>query len=54
VVEAIDGPVTSSVPTGFAPAKDRLDKRLAEVCQQAADMVRRRLGKVRLADLVKG
>jgi Rrf2 family protein len=54
VVEAIDGPVRGEVPTGFAPAKDRLDKRLAEVCQGAAELVRGRLGKVRLADLVKG
>jgi Rrf2 family protein len=54
VVEAIDGPVRSAVPVGFAPAKDRLDKRLAGVCQQATELVRQRLGKVRLADLVKG
>jgi Rrf2 family protein len=54
VVEAVDGPVRSEVPAGFAPAKDRLDRRLAEVCQQAAELVRERLGKVRLADLVKG
>jgi Rrf2 family protein len=54
VVEAIDGPVTSSVPDDFAPAKDRLDRRLAAVCREAAELVRGRLGKVRLADLLKG
>jgi Rrf2 family protein len=54
VVEAVDGPVCSSVPADFAPAKDRLDRRLAEVCQQAADLVRQRLGRVKLSDLVKG
>jgi Rrf2 family protein len=54
VVEAVDGPVTSSVPDDFAPAKDRLDKRLAEVFQESAGVVRERLGKVRLADLLKG
>jgi Rrf2 family protein len=51
VVEAVD---TSSVPASFAGAKGGLDKRLAEVCQQATELVRQRLGKVRLADLVKG
>jgi Rrf2 family protein len=54
VVEAIDGPVTSSVPNDFAPATDGLDKRLAEVCREAAELVRGRLGRVRLADLLKG
>jgi hypothetical protein len=31
--------------------KDGLDARLEEVCDQVADRVRRRLGKVRLSDL---
>jgi Rrf2 family protein len=54
VIEAVDGPVRGEVPSGFATAKDGLDKRLARVCEGAAGLVRGRLGKVRLSGLVKG
>jgi Rrf2 family protein len=52
VVEAVEGPLR-----GFAPRLGgggaRLDARLQEVCEGAAEAVRRRLGKVSLADLVR-
>jgi Rrf2 family protein len=54
VVEAVDGPVRGEVPTDFATAKDGFDKRLARVCEGAAELVRGRLGQVRLSELVKG
>jgi Rrf2 family protein len=54
VVEAVDGPVRSEVPTDFATAKDGLDGRLGKVCQGVAELVRARLAKVRLSELVKG
>jgi Rrf2 family protein len=53
VIEAVDGPIRGSVPTDYATAKDGLDKRLAQVCQQAAEVVREKLGKVKLSELVK-
>jgi DNA-binding IscR family transcriptional regulator len=54
VEEAVDGPVRGEVPTDFATAKDGLDGRLGKVCQGAAELVRARLGRVRLSALVKG
>jgi DNA-binding IscR family transcriptional regulator len=54
VVEAVDGPIRGSVPADFATARDGLDKRLAGVYEGAAELVRGRLGKVRLSELVKG
>jgi Rrf2 family protein len=54
VIEAVDGPVRGEVPTDFATAKDGLDGRLGKVCQEAAELVRARLGQVRLSELVTG
>ena len=50
VVEAVDGPIHGHTPLGGARG-DGLDSRLGAVCQGVADLVRRRLGKVRLSDL---
>jgi Rrf2 family protein len=46
VVEAVDGPIR-----GEAPRVGELDARLGAVCERVADLVRRRLGQVRLSDL---
>jgi Rrf2 family protein len=51
VVEAIDGPVRGIVPRFAAGDGARLDARLQGVCDDVAGLVRRRLGKVRVADL---
>ncbi len=51
VVEAVDGPIRGEAPL----AQDSwagFDSRLGAVCQEAADRVRRQLGKVRVSDLV--
>jgi Rrf2 family protein len=50
VVEAEDGPVRGLVPE--IAGGERLNRRLAEVCDAAADVTRKALAKVRLADLV--
>jgi Rrf2 family protein len=50
IVEAVDGPIRGqSAPIG--DGKDPLDARLEDICNNAADQVRRHLGKVRLSDL---
>jgi Rrf2 family protein len=49
VVEAVDGPLR-----GEAPRVGELDARLRAVCERAAEEVRRRLGQIRLSDLVGG
>jgi Rrf2 family protein len=52
VVEAIDGPVRRDVPRWAAGAESaRLDARLQEACDAAAELVRSRLRKVSIADL---
>ena len=50
VVEAVDGPIHGHAALGGARG-DGLDSRLGAVCQGVGDLVRRRLGKVRLSDL---
>jgi len=54
VVEAVDGPVRRLVPRFADGDSARLDARLQEVCDDAAEAVRRRLGKVSVADLARG
>ena len=49
VVEAVDGPVRGDVPRFGADGK--LDARLQEACDAAAEVVRARLRQVSIADL---
>jgi Rrf2 family protein len=51
VVEAVDGPIRGEAPPAQA-AWAGFDSRLGAVCQEVADRVRRRLGQVRVTDLV--
>jgi Rrf2 family protein len=53
IVEAVDGPIRGLVPAvGCVPAAAAgLNRRLAEVCDAAADAARKELRKVRLSDL---
>ena len=53
VVEAVEGPIRSTVPeaaTG-ADARTRIDPRLQAACDGAAEVTRRNLGQVSVADL---
>jgi Rrf2 family protein len=52
VVEAVDGPVRGEAPRVGGREHARLDAKLQAECEGVADLVRRRLGKVSLADLV--
>jgi Rrf2 family protein len=52
IVEAIDGPIRGQVPMLDGDRDDKLDRRLEAACSTAADLVRQRLQKVRIADLV--
>ena len=55
VVEAADGPVRGDAPpVGAGKDGAALDKRLQEICDGAAALVRERLARVTLADLVRG
>ena len=52
IVEAVDGPVREVVPALGAKEAGRFERRLQAACAAAAEVIRRRLGKVRVADLV--
>jgi Rrf2 family protein len=54
VMEAVDGPVRGEAPRLGGARNARLDARLQEVCERAAELVRRRLRAVSLADLAGG
>jgi Rrf2 family protein len=49
--EAIDGPVRGEARRVESAGGHQLDERLQSVCKEAAEVVRRRLRKVSLADL---
>jgi Rrf2 family protein len=53
VIEAVDGPIHGDTPGVGKRGADALDRRLREVCDKSAALVRERLGKVTLAELAK-
>jgi len=54
VVEAVDGPIRGQAPLAQGPGANTtgLDPQLEAICERAAALMRRQLGKVRLSDLV--
>src|SRR5207248_5550018 len=54
VVEAVEGPIRGQAPLAQDPGREAgaFDARLEAVCDRAAQLLRKRLGKVRLSDLV--
>ena len=54
VVEAVDGPIRGQALLNREGGKDGsgLEPRLEAICDQAAVLLRRRLGKVRVSDLI--
>lgn len=53
IVEAIDGPIQAPVVPESDQTDAALNRRLNQICSQAADLVKKHLQKVRLTDLVK-
>jgi Rrf2 family protein len=51
VIEAVDGPVRGQAPLGSNASNDKLNKWLDQVCNTAADAVRKQFHRVRLAEL---
>jgi Rrf2 family protein len=51
VIEAVDGPIRSQVPTTAGSGNAIIDKRLDAVCQKVAELVRGILRKVSITDL---
>lgn len=54
VVEAVEGPIRGSAPLSGDPSRkaDGTDRRLEEVCNQSAELLRKHLGKVSLSSLL--
>jgi Rrf2 family protein len=52
VVEAVEGgPLRGAAPPNDKNPGSQLDKRLNQICSQAADQVRKQLGKVKISEL---
>jgi DNA-binding IscR family transcriptional regulator len=53
VIEVVDGPIRGDVPANVGNASGAaLNKKLAAICAEAAEMTRAALGAVRLSDLM--
>jgi Rrf2 family protein len=53
IVEAVDGPIRGEAPEVGQGGAAAFDRRLRDVCGEAAGLVRARLGAVSLADLAR-
>jgi Rrf2 family protein len=51
VIEAVDGPIRGSAPTGHDDPSSHLNRRLEQVCNQAAEQIRKQLGKIKISEL---
>ena len=51
VIEAVDGSIRGIAPTGNDDPHNPLNRRLDQVCNQAAEQIRKLLGKVKISDL---
>jgi Rrf2 family protein len=51
VIEAVDGPIRGNAPMGHDDPTNLLNRRLEQVCNQAAEHTRKQLGKIRLSEL---
>jgi Rrf2 family protein len=51
IVEAVDGPIRGDAPPIAEANADSLDRKLGQICDQAAKRLREQLQKVTLADL---
>jgi len=52
VIEAVDGPIRGHTPMGRRENNNTINKKLDTVCSQAADQVRKVMGKVKISDLL--
>lgn len=51
ILEAVDGPIRGQESFARDETDGHLNKRLDQICNQAADQIRRQLQKVRISDL---
>ena len=51
VIEAVDGSIRGIAPTGSDDPHNPLNRRLEQICNQAAEQIRKLLGKVKISDL---
>lgn len=51
VIEAVDGPIRGQAPTEVDDPRHALNRKLAQICDEAADQLRKQLSRVRLSDL---
>src|SRR6266446_8221789 len=53
IVEAVDGPIRGQPTFSREEGNGSLNKRLDQICSQAADQVRKHLQRIRISDLAK-
>jgi len=51
IVEAVDGPMRGYSPMGADGSGGALNRKLEQICVQAADATRKQLGKIKMSEL---
>jgi Rrf2 family protein len=52
VVEAVDGPIRGLAPLSQVEGDGQLDRKLEQICNQTAEVLRKQLQRIRLPELV--
>lgn len=52
VLEAIDGPIRGHAPNGSTEPDHPLDKKLAHICNAAAEQLRRQLSRIKITEIM--
>jgi Rrf2 family protein len=51
ILEAVDGPIRGNSPFSHDDPDSQLNKRLEDICNQSAEVIRKQLGKVKISEL---
>jgi Rrf2 family protein len=51
ILEAVDGPIRDHAPSCQGEPRNFLHRKLEQICHEAAEQVRKTLGKIKLSDL---
>lgn len=51
ILEAVDGPIRGHAPTGAEDPRNPVNKKLEQICQESADVLRRQLSRIRVSEL---
>ena len=52
ILEAVEGPIRGCAPNGHRDPEHPLNRRLEQICNQAAEQIRRQLARIKISELM--